>query len=75
MSKLTRTKETPTVLTLDEVAQILRIGRVSAYQAIARGEIPSVRVGKRILVPRFAFAQMLNPGSTAKAALDSLSAR
>jgi excisionase family DNA binding protein len=74
-SEMTITREPPTVLTVDEVAQILRIGRISAYHAIERGEIPSVRVGRRILVPRFAFEQMLNPGSTPKPAADALLAR
>ena len=29
-------KNAPTVFTIDEVARILRIGRISAYQAIER---------------------------------------
>ncbi len=41
-------KNTPTVLTVLEVAKILRIGRISAYQAIARGDVPSIRIGRRI---------------------------
>jgi excisionase family DNA binding protein len=52
-------KNTPTVLTVLEVAKILRIGRISAYQAIARGDVPSIRIGRRILVPRNAFEQVL----------------
>ena len=45
-------RNTPAVLTVLEVAKILRIGRISAYQAIARGDVPSIRVGRRILVPK-----------------------
>jgi excisionase family DNA binding protein len=52
-------KHVPTVFTVLEVAKILRIGYGSAYLAIARGEVPSVRVGRRILVPRYALEQML----------------
>ena len=40
------------VLTVDETAKKLRISRNSAYKAIAEGQIPAIRVGKRILVLR-----------------------
>lgn len=64
--------EPSTVLTVDEVAVILRIGRISAYQAIERGEIPSLRFGRRIVVPRAAFEQMLNSPSTSRPAVESV---
>lgn len=38
-------------LTVDAVAKLLHVSRASAYQAIHSGEIPSIRVGRRILVP------------------------
>jgi excisionase family DNA binding protein len=41
------------------VAKILRIGKISAYQAIARGDIPCIRIGRRILIPRHALDQIL----------------
>lgn len=34
-----------------EAAQILGIHSWSAYEAVKRGEIPAVHIGKRILVP------------------------
>lgn len=34
-----------------EAAQILGIHSWSAYEAIKRGEIPALHIGKRILVP------------------------
>lgn len=40
------------VLTVDEVAGALRIGRRQAYSAVQRGEIPSLRIGRTIRVPR-----------------------
>ncbi len=46
----TNTSERLTV-TVVEAAKILGIGRALAYQAAATGELPTVRVGKRILVP------------------------
>ena len=47
------------VLTVDEAAAALRIGRGTAYDAVRRGEIPVVRIGRRLLVPRAALAGML----------------
>ena len=47
-------------LTVDEAARCLGIGRNSAYEAIARGEIPAVKIGKRLLVPRAALEKMLS---------------
>ena len=47
------------VLTVVEAAQVLGLGRNSAYEAIRRREIPSIRVGGRILVPRAALETLL----------------
>ena len=38
-------------LTVEEAAEILGIGRNSAYEAIRRGEIPALRLGRRLVVP------------------------
>jgi excisionase family DNA binding protein len=45
-----------------ETARRLGLSRQGTYQAVQRGEIPSVRVGKRILVPRSALEQLLQVG-------------
>ncbi len=34
-----------------EAAQLLGIGRDSAYQLIREGRLPALRIGRRILVP------------------------
>ena len=47
------------VLSVTEAAKILGISRNLAYASVMRGEIPSFKVGKRILVPRIAFEKML----------------
>lgn len=44
---------------VDEVAIELGISRASAYEAVARGEIPSIRIGRRVLVPTAALRRML----------------
>jgi excisionase family DNA binding protein len=50
---------------VDEVAKVLGIGRDLAYDACIRGEIPSFKIGKRILVPIAALERMLNVGGAA----------
>ncbi len=47
-------------LNVDEVAQMLGIGRTLAYQAVRRGEIPSIRIGNRYLVPKAALEKIIN---------------
>ena len=45
--------------TVDEVARLLGISRSGAYDSIARGEIPSLNVGRRVLVPRGPLLEMI----------------
>lgn len=42
----------PLVLTVSEAAQLLRISRAFAYELIARGDLPAIRLGRRIVIPR-----------------------
>jgi excisionase family DNA binding protein len=42
----------PLFLTVAEAATLLRKGRSATYAAIERGQIPSVRVGRTLRVPR-----------------------
>jgi excisionase family DNA binding protein len=51
--------ESPAVLTVPEAAQLLRLARNTAYAAARRGQIPTVRIGRRILIPRAALERML----------------
>ena len=45
--------------TVDEVAALLGISRSGAYDSIARGEIPSLNIGRRVLVPREPFLELV----------------
>ncbi|MGA8030435.1 MAG: helix-turn-helix domain-containing protein [Bryobacteraceae bacterium] len=45
--------------TVAEAAKKLGISRLSAYLAVQRGEIPAVHIGRRILVPKIAFEDLL----------------
>ena len=46
--------------TVKETAAILGLSKNSAYQGVLAGEIPHIKVGKRILVPCQALERMLN---------------
>lgn len=46
-------------LTVDEAARILGISRNSAYQGVLTGEIPCIKIGRRILVPKAALMKLL----------------
>jgi len=48
------------VFSVNEVAKILGLSRNSAYEGVRRGEIPCIRVGKRLLIPRHAIEVMLS---------------
>jgi excisionase family DNA binding protein len=48
------------VYTMKEVQEILHISRNHAYVLVQRGELPSVRLGKKILIPKHRVAQMLD---------------
>jgi excisionase family DNA binding protein len=47
------------VMTVDEAAAFLRIGRNALYDAIGRGDVPHRRSGKTIRLSRSALAQWL----------------
>ena len=49
----------PLVLTVSEASRWLRISRGSCYEAVRTGDIPSVRIGRRILIPRQALLDTL----------------
>lgn len=46
------TRDIPHTYTAREAAERLGIGLTSLYAAVQRGELPSIRVGRRVLVPR-----------------------
>lgn len=49
----------PLTLTVEQAAQVLGVGRSAAYAAVRAGEIPSVRIGRRVLIPRAGLARLL----------------
>lgn len=49
-------------LTIEETAKLLGIGRQLAYDRAKTGEIPVIKVGRRLLVPRRALEKLLEQG-------------
>ena len=54
--------------TVKEVAQALGISKEAVWDRVWDGTIPSVRVGRRVLVPRRALERFVDPAETATSA-------
>lgn len=49
----------PTMRVWPDAGRALGLSRASTYDAVARGQIPAIRVGRRLLVPTAALRRML----------------
>ncbi len=54
----------PPTITVEEAAELLGVSRTSAYRAVGRGEIPVIRIGRRLLVPTGKLLAMLGVEAT-----------
>ena len=54
----------PLLLTVGEMASVLRIGRNAAYQLVKEGSVQSIHVGRSIRVPRNALVQFVESTQT-----------
>lgn len=50
----------PDFLTVGELQKVLRIGRNGTYEAIRRSDIPVVRIGRSIRIPKLAVLKLLS---------------
>jgi excisionase family DNA binding protein len=41
----------PATMTISDAAELIGVSRSAGYRAVAAGEIPSIRIGRRLLVP------------------------
>lgn len=46
-------------LTVEETARVLGISRANCYECVRQGSIPSLRFGRRIVVPKAALMRKL----------------
>lgn len=51
---------TPRTVTVQEMAELLGISRNHAFRCVQRGEIPSVRIGRRVLIPAAFLERLLD---------------
>ena len=51
-------------ITVPEAAEMLGISRNFAYELVKQGQIPVIRFGKRLLIPRVALEKKLDEGVT-----------
>jgi excisionase family DNA binding protein len=51
------------VWSVEEVADLLGISRAHAYELVARNEIPHLRLGRRIVVPKHVLEDLLSMSS------------
>jgi excisionase family DNA binding protein len=49
----------PEVLTVREAAKLLRVGRNQLYQAVERGQLRAVRIGRSIRIPKQTLLDLL----------------
>ena len=47
-------------LSITEAGNVLGIGRSAAYEAARTGQIPTIKIGRRLLVPIIALEKMLS---------------
>lgn len=59
MKTYTSYDQLPTVLTAMDVAAVLRISRSGAYVLMSKEDFPSVKIGKRCVVPKGLFISWL----------------
>jgi excisionase family DNA binding protein len=63
-SSTPRTPEGRLVYTVAEAGELLGISRAFAYELVARGELPVIRLGRRRLVPKVALLSLVGKPSS-----------
>jgi len=57
-------------VTIEEAGRILGVGRSAAYSAAKAGEIPTIKVGRRLIVPVAKLRAMLGENENSAPAAD-----
>ncbi len=65
--ELTMSQESgrPRYLTVEEVADVMRVSKMTVYRLLHSGEMPGVRVGRSFRVPQDALEAYLRSSATA----------
>lgn len=59
MRKPASHNEHPLTLSVGEAAELLGLSRGLVYRAVAEGSLPSIKVGRRIIIPRTRLMEIL----------------
>jgi excisionase family DNA binding protein len=43
--------DVPATITVEQTAEVLSLSRSAVYEGVKRGDIPSLRIGRRIIIP------------------------
>jgi excisionase family DNA binding protein len=57
ISRFTRVADLPEMLRVEEVAAWAQVGKGTIYEALRRGDLPHVRLGRLVRIPRSALAE------------------
>lgn len=57
-------------VTVEESAGILGISRSSAYECVHRGELRAIRLGRRLVIPRAALAELIGSDDVCPSSLE-----
>ena len=60
LSNLTSYDQLPLTLNADQISRILGISRSASYELLRSADFPTVRIGKRMLVPKDKFIRWLS---------------
>jgi len=52
------------VLSVEQAGELLGLSRGLTYEAVRTGQIPSIRIGRRILIPIAALQRLLDEAGT-----------
>lgn len=64
-------RELPPTITVEQAGNLLGISRRSAYRAAAAGQIPTLRLGRRLVVPTARLRRLLEGGLTTAPAMSA----
>lgn len=55
----------PLTYTVTQAAELVGVSRWAYYEGVKRGELPALKIGRRIVVPKVQLDQWLNNGKGA----------
>jgi excisionase family DNA binding protein len=60
----------PLTMSVEDAAKLLGVSRGLAYEAAKRGELPTIKLGRRLLVPRARLLELVGAPEMRKPDLD-----